>query len=102
MKGDAGDTIIGSVVLVLALLTTLGAAQVPFMIWVAEASMVIVGILMVRGDLGAHPRVGYALILAGPTMFILPGFFPEMSVTLPIIAAALLWIGGIAKMLGAW
>lgn len=102
MNGDVGDRIIASAVLGLAVLLSLALAGVPFMLWVAEAVMVVVGILMVRGDLGAHARVGYALVIAGPALFILPGFFPALTITLPLVAAVLLWIGGIAKFFGAW
>lgn len=102
MKGDVGDRIIASAILALAVLLILGLAGVPFMIWIAELAMVAVGILMVRGDLGAHAGVGYALIVAGPALFILPGFFPALSFTLPLIAALLLAIAGLAKLFGTW
>lgn len=97
-----GDRIVASAILGLAFLLILGVAGVPFMLWVAEVAMVAVGLLMVRGDLGAHAGVGYALIVAGPALFILPGFFPAMAVVLPLMAAILLSIGGLAKLVGAW
>jgi hypothetical protein len=101
MAGDAGDTIIGSVVLGLGILMGLGV-NFQLLLWVAELGLVIAGILMVRGNLGANGYVGWSLIILGPALFIVPGFMVGLTVTAPIAAAVLLCLGGIVKFFGAW
>lgn len=101
-RADAGDTIVAAAVIVLAIIMTLGLIGVPFMLWIGELLMIVAGILMVRGDLGANANVGWILILAGPLAFILPGFFPALSMTLPLVITLGLWGLGGTKFAALW
>ncbi len=101
-KADAGDTIVGAALIGLAIVMTLGLVGVPFMLWIGALLLIVAGVLMVRGDLGANATVGWLLVLAGPVVFILPGFFPMLSMTLPLVIALALWGLGGTKLFALW
>ncbi len=101
-KPDAGDTIIAGAILGLALLFLLGLVGIPFTLWLAEFLLIVAGILMVRGDLGANATVGWILIIAGPATFILPGFFPGLTMTLPLLVMLGLIGLGLTRLLRLW
>ncbi len=101
-NANAGDAIVGVSMFVLAFLVFLGAFGVPFIDWVAEILMVVAGIMMMRGELGANARVGWLLVVLGPALFILPGFAPQLAGAISVVAVLGLTILGALKFFALW
>ncbi len=101
-KADAGDAIVGASLFGLAFMLFLGAFGVPFFDWLTEILLVVAGVLMLRGELGANGKVGWALIILGPALFILPAFLPALTMLVMIVATLGLITLGATKFLGLW
>ncbi len=101
-KADAGDAIVGASLFALAFILFLGAFGVPFLDWLAEILLVVAGVMMLRGALGANGRVGWALILLGPVLFVLPAFAPQLAAALVVFAVLGLIVLGALKFVAIW
>lgn len=99
---DTGNAIIGTGLLIVAAFLGMGVAGVAFMDWIGEILLVVAGSMMVRGSLGAHPRVGWALVILGPTLFVLPAFLPQFSIVLPAAVTVVLVLGAGTKFANVW
>ncbi len=99
---DAGDTIIATVLIILGLLVAIGGLALQILLWLSLPMVMIAGVLMIRGSLGANGYVGWAMIIAPPAVFILPGFMPALTVMAPVGLGVVLVLLGIVKAVSVW
>lgn len=99
---DAGDMIVTASVATVALVVTLGVAGVPFLDWLGAILLLVHGILLIHGSLGANARVGWLFAVLGPATIALPPFFPVLSVLLPVGTAVIVWLAAVTKPFSLW
>ncbi|MGB0653760.1 MAG: hypothetical protein ACPGQL_11240 [Thermoplasmatota archaeon] len=94
------DLVIGILLTVLGILMLMGRLAIPYLLEAAAIGLIIIGVLMLLGRLAGSQLVAVAALVVGVLLLLPLG--ASFGPLLHLVAAVLVLVAGILKLLGTW